>query len=120
MDDFFGSHPDSIMATYQVLMVYFWFWILGIPTKWSKLKWPHWIQIILGWLYNTRLMTVSLPKDKQDAYIELAVKYIRERDKGVVKKQLEKLDGCLQHSSVVTFPGKAKLRHLEHALCITY
>ena len=118
LDDFFGGHPDSISAMYQVLMVYFWFWVLGIPTKWSKLKWPHWIQIILGWLYNTRLMTVSLPKDKQDAYIELVLKYIRERAKGVVKKQLETLDGCLQHASVATYPGKAKLRHLEHALHI--
>ena len=118
LDDFFGGHPDSKMAMFQVLLVYFWFWFLGIPTKWSKLKWPHWLQIILGWLYNTRLRTVSLPPEKVITYSAHVTKLIRERQKGVGKKILEKVDGCLEHAAVAVFPGKAKLRHLQHALHI--
>ena len=116
LDDFFGGHPDSQMSLYQILVVYFWFWWLGIPTKWKKLKWPHWRQIILGWLYDTRRQTVSLPEDKVIVYTKYVTKLIRERKKRVGKKQLEIVIGCLEHAAVAVFPGKAKLRHLQHAL----
>ena len=41
---------------------------------------------------------------------------IREHQKGTDKKTLERLDGRLEHASVVTFPGKTRLRNLQHAL----
>ena len=116
LDDFFGGHSNSQMSLYQILVVYFWFWWLGIPTKWKKLKWPHWRQIILGWLYDTRRQTVSLPEQKVITYTKYVTDLIRGRDRGVGKKQLEVVIGCLEHAAVAVFPGKAKLRHLQHAL----
>ena len=57
-----------------------------------------------------------MPEGKRVAYTELVIRLIRERLKGTTKKVLEKLVGCLQHASPVVYPGKAKLRNLEHAL----
>ena len=99
-----------------MLAVWKLFILLGIPTQENKLKWPHWIQIILGWLYNTRLGTVSLPQLKVEVYSSMIITLLRERQRGTDKKTLERLDGRLQHSSVVVFPGKTRLRNLQHTL----
>ena len=48
LDDFFGGHPRAGIATQQVIVVFLWFAILGIPTQWKKLKWHNWKQTILG------------------------------------------------------------------------
>ena len=116
LDDFFGGHYDNDTAKLQVFAVYFWFWLLGIPTRWDKIKWPHWIQIILGWQYHTRFRTVSLPAQKRIAYKNRITKLIRERFKGTNKKQLEQINGCLEHASVAVYPGKAKNRNIQRAM----
>ena len=36
--------------------------------------------------------------------------------KGTDKKTLERLNGRLEHASVAVYPGKARLRNLQHAL----
>ena len=51
LDDFFGGHPSSYTAWLQLFSVVEWFSRLGIPTQWKKLKFPHWQQVILGWLW---------------------------------------------------------------------
>ena len=106
LDDFFGGHPKEDVAKSQMLAVWKLFILLGIPTQDNKLKWPHWLQIILGWLYNTRLQTVSLPPLKVEQYSAMIIILLREKQKGTNKKTYERLDGRLQHSSVVVFPGK--------------
>ena len=116
LDDFFGGHPNAAIANNQVIVVYLWFMFLGIPTQWKKLKWPNWRQIILGWLYDTRAQTVSLPAGKAIAYIAHITKIIRERRSGVFKKVLERIIGELEHAAVAVYPGKARLRNLHHAL----
>ena len=116
LDDFFGGHPKEDVAKSQMLAVWKLFILLGIPTQDNKLKWPNWLQIILGWLYNTRLQTVSLPPLKVEQYSAMIIILLREKQKGTNKKTYERLDGRLQHSSVVVFPGKTRLRNLQHAL----
>ena len=116
LDDFFGGHPKEEMAKSQMLAVWKLFILLGIPTQDNKLKWSHWLQIILGWLYNTRLQTVSLPPLKVEQYSAMIIILLREKQRGTNKKTYERLNGRLQHSSVVVFPGKTRLRNLQHAL----
>ena len=116
LDDFFGGNSDENKAKDQMMAVWKLFILLGIPTAMDKLKWPDWSQIILGWLYDTWAQTVSLPIKKCRAYMAMIVMLIRERQKGTDKKTLERLDGRLEHASVVTFPGKTRLRNLQHAL----
>ena len=116
LDDFFGGHRDPAIATQQIITVFLWLFFLGIPTQWRKLKWPHWKQIILGWLYNTRARTVSLPTAKQIAYTAHVTKLIREYERGVYKKTLEQVTGELEHASVAIYPGKTRMRNLHHAL----
>ena len=116
LDDFFGGHPDPSIALQQMEATYDWFYRLGIPTRLKKLKFPHWLQIILGWLWNTRARTVSLPDYKVRLYTAHVTRLIREQQKGTDKKELEKLNGELGHTSEVIYCGKAKQRNIEHAL----
>ena len=116
LDDFFGGHPDKFVATLQVKFVVYIFALLGIPTQWEKVKFPNCIQIILGWLYDTCAGTVSVPPDKVRAYVDLCVQLIREQERGTYKKHLEHVKGCLQWASPAVYPGKIRLRNLEHAM----
>ena len=116
LDDFFGGHTDPIVALQQLQAAYDWFDKLGIPTQLKKVKFPHYMQIILGWLWNTRAGTVSLPPAKVRAYSAQVTRLIRERQKGTDRKELEQLDGRLGHASLGIYCGKAKQRNIQHAL----
>ena len=116
LDDFFGGHLDEDVAKSQMMAVWKLFILLGILTALDKLKWPNWKQIILGWLYNTWAQTVSLPPNKCQEYMAFIIILIRERQRGTDKKMWERLDGRLEHAAVVVFPGKTRLRNLQHAL----
>ena len=60
---------------------------------------PNEVQIVLGWLLNTRLLILCLPKDKYIAYCRDIDEIIA---KGrVTKKELESILGKLIHSSYV-------------------
>ena len=116
LDDFFGGHQDPKIATKQVLAVEKIFADLGIPTQRRKLKFPNWNQIWLGWDFNTRRRDVAVPDDKVLTYTYHITTYIRERDRGATKKDLERLKGGLQWAAPVVYPGKSRLRNLDHAM----
>ena len=116
LDDVFGGHPSSDTAWQQVLYVVYYFWALGIPTQWKKVLFPSWLQVILGWLYNTRLGTFSLPRKKQLAYCGELDNVIREFERPFGKKELEHINGILEHSSFGVYPGKAKTRNIQFAM----
>ena len=116
LDDFFGGHRDPWIALKQLSAAYKCFDELGIPTQFKKVKFPHWIQIILGWVWDTRAGTVSLPQPKVVAYSAHVTRLIRERDKGATRKDLEHLDGRLGHARFGIYCGKAKQRNIQHAL----
>ena len=116
LDDFFGGHLDPSITLQQMEATYDWFYRLGIPTRLKKLKFPHWLQIFLGCLWNTRARTVSLPDYNVKLYTAHVTRLIREQQKGTDKKELEKLNGELGHTSEVIYCGKAKQRNIEHAL----
>ena len=97
-------------------VTYDWFHKLGIPTQGKKLRYPHWQQIILGWQWDTRAQTVSMPEYKVIAYSTHVTRLIRERQKGTNRKDLERLTGRLGHAAVAIYCGKAKQRNIEHAL----
>ena len=116
LDDVFGGHPSEDVAWEQVLQVVYWFWVLGIPTQWKKVIFPSFCNIFLGWQYNTRDRTYALPRDKQYAYdCELEV-VIREYQRSYGKKELEHINGFLEHAAVGVFPMKAKTRNLQYAM----
>ena len=114
LDDFFGGHPNGVTAMQQFSHVYQWFAKLGIPTQPNKLRYPSMTQIILGWLYNTITMTVSLPADKVEKYIAI-LRYLK-RNGTATKKKLEQVVGFLTHASVAIYPAKAFIRRLEQSL----
>ena len=116
LDDFFGGHHNYLIASLQCRFVVYIFALLGIPTQWKKVRFPDWNQILLGWLWNTRAGTVSVPPDKVRAYIDMCTQLIREQKRGTGKKHLEHVKGCLQWSSPAVYPGKIRLRNLEHAM----
>ena len=114
LDDFFGGSWDQEVAKIQFELTYEWFERLGIPTQLNKLKPPNWVQILLGWKFDTRARTVSLPDSKVEKYFGLVVQLIRSGRAD--KKQLEQLTGILHHASNVIYPGKAFVRRLEQVL----
>ena len=116
LDDVFGGHPKIDTAWQQILYVVYYFWALGIPTQWKKVRWPSCRQVILGWEYNTELSTYALPRKKQLAYIGELDNVIREFERPFCKKELEHLNGILEHASVGIYPGKAKTRNIQYAM----
>ena len=107
LDDVFGGHPSEEIAWQQVLYVVYWFWALGIPS---------WLQVCLGWEYNTRQRSYSLPRPKQYAYVNELDTVIREFERSYGKKELEHINGFLEHAAVGVFPMKAKTRNLQYSM----
>ena len=116
LDDVFGGHPSEEIAWQQVLYVVYWFWALGIPTQWKKVIFPSWLQVTLGWEYNTRQRTYSLPRPKQYAYVNELDNVIREFERPYCKKELEHINGFLEHAAVGVYPMKAKTRNLQYTM----
>jgi hypothetical protein len=56
-------------------------------------------QIVLGWMLDTRRLTVSLPDDKHLAWVSEIKDFIRH--KGGAKEELETLEGQLNHAAYV-------------------
>ena len=68
--------------------------------KWKAEGIPREVQMVLGWLINTRMMLLSLPRDKYLAYLKDIEEILSK--KGLINlKQLESMIGKLQHSSYV-------------------
>ena len=105
LDDFFGGNSNYDDALDQMQVTYDWFHKLGIPTQGKKLKYPHWRQLILGWIWDTRAQTVSLPDYKVRAYSTHITRLIRQRQKGTDRKELERLNGRLGHAAVAIYCG---------------
>ena len=116
LDDFFGGHPSEFVARAQCNFVVNTFALLGIPTQWKKVKFPSTQQKILGWLYDTVAQTVSVPPDKARRYRDMCTCLIQNKSHGTDKKSLEHVKGCLQWAAPAVFPGKIRLRNLEHAM----
>ena len=57
------------------------------------------MQIVLGWLINTRMMILALPMDKYLAYVKEIDVILENRRVDLMK--LESIVGKLQHSSYV-------------------
>ena len=68
--------------------------------KWKAEGIPREVQIVLGWLINTRKMLLCLPLDKYMVYLK-DIELIISRQGLMNLKQLESLIGKLQHSSYV-------------------
>ena len=77
LDDFMGGHQQLSVALNQMEATYDWFHKLGIPTQAKKMKFPNQLQIILGWLWNTREQSVSLPEYKIVSYSAHVTRLIR-------------------------------------------
>jgi hypothetical protein len=60
---------------------------------------PEEIQIVLGWLIDTRRLLVALPQDKFEAWLKSLDTIISTRD--CLKEALESLEGQLNHASFV-------------------
>ena len=116
LDDVFGGHPRNEVAWQQIVYVVYYFWLLGIPTQWKKVLFPGWAQIFLGWEYNTRLRNYSLPRKKQLSYCRELDVVIREFERSYGKKELEHINGFLEHAAVGVFTMKAKTRNLQYAM----
>ena len=77
---------------------------------------PKEIQIVLGWLINTRLLTMSLPNDKYLAWKKDIQKLIDHGD--VTKEELESVIGRLNHASYVLPLARHFLSGLQERLKI--
>ena len=114
LDDFFGGASNYLDALDQFEEVYHWMSALGIPTTAKKVIAPAQIQKILGFVYSTIDMTVSVPYGKIVRLQSLVSSMLR--NKFAYKKDLERLLGLLMWVSVVAFPCKAFARRLERSL----
>lgn len=68
--------------------------------KWKAEGVPREIQMVLGWLINTRRMLLCLPRDKYTAYLK-DVEEVISKQGHMNLNQLESLIGKLQHWSYV-------------------
>ena len=91
LDDFFGGACDEATAILQFEAVQRWMSDLHIPTSENKITAPSQEQKILGFLYNTLYMTVSVPQQKIAKALEQVDMLLRR--KYAYKKELEKLIG---------------------------
>ena len=68
--------------------------------KWKAEGVPREIQMVLGWLINTRLLLLCLPLDKYTTYVR-DIDIILSKNGKINLKQLESIIGKLQHASYV-------------------
>ena len=68
IDDFFGGHQKRATAQKQFNAVKEWWIRLGIPTQDRKCTPPTQVLRYLGFLFNARNRTLSVPKKKLDKY----------------------------------------------------
>ena len=83
---------------------------LGFSINWNKVEGPMQRLVFLGILIDTHLLTLSLPKDKQDEFSGLVKEYINK--KRVSRKQLERLIGKLNWACQVVRGGRNFLRRM--------
>ena len=115
IDDFFGGAPigADFSSEDQYNSVLEWFVKLGIPTKESKCKRPATRRRILGFLYDTILGMVFIPRDKElRILIEIDEMLAR---KTVTKQQILSLVGKLRWAAVCIYAGPAFVRRMEEA-----
>ena len=111
IDDYFGVHPDKEKAITIYNSLLDWFDTLGIPTTDDKCVPPGRLRRILGFNWNSHQLQVELPNKKRKKALKTLC-YMKHT--GVTdKKWLERIDGRLQHISIVVFPGKAFVRRFE-------
>ena len=111
IDDYFGVACTYERAKQLYDQLRWWFDKLGIPTQDEKCTPPAMIILILGWIWNSKKLEVQLPNKKQKKALKMLKKLLNSLLGE--KKFFEKLDGLLQHISLVVFPGKAFLRRFE-------
>ena len=88
-----------------------WFKRLGIPTTTDKCSPPSTRQKILGFLYDTVLQKVFIPKKKAAAILGEMEAVLAA--KTVERKKLQSLIGTLRWASVCFTGGPAFVRRLE-------
>ena len=86
---------------------------LGVEVNTEKCLPPARIQKVLGLIYDSESMSVSLPNSKVQ-------KYTNNMQGFVTRKSLEELIGQLTHSSYVIGPGRAFLQKLRKALYVKH
>ena len=79
LDDFFGGHSSERKANQQFHLLLTVFDVLNVPYQEHKCSLPSRVQKILGYVFDTRNMTVSIPTDKYNKTISLLRALYRRR-----------------------------------------
>ena len=113
-DDFIGCHRDHHKASLQFFRARFYFVKLKVEISVKKILAPAKVQKVLGWIFDTRSMSVSIPSNKRHAILKAIKRALR--NGFISHKCLERLVGRLQWCSLAMFPGKAFIRRLERIM----
>ena len=111
MDDFFGVHSDKNKAITQFNQAKYWMEQLNVPFNPKKAHPPEQSRKILGYIFDTRVQKIALCEQKRyKALLYITTVF---ENKGMYKKQGEKLMGILSTVAQLLHPGRAFLRRLQ-------
>lgn len=111
LDDFFGGDNSLEISLEQYNALHALCRYLGVKASKKKSFPPSQLLVILGFLYNTLQMTVSIPTDRAHDVARRVQILLGKRT--ATKKELLSIIGSLRWMSYVIFPGAAFVRNLE-------
>ena len=108
IDDFSFGAPSSVLCARLLQFVIQTFDFLGLVIKWEKLQAPSQSVKILGYLYDSRDLTVALPAEKVSEYSKFIAWILKRRS--VKRVIFESLLGKLNDAAKIVWPGRALLK----------
>ena len=112
LDDFSAGSPDKKTAWKQFNIFQEWLQYLGVPTQPKKCICPTHIIKILGFIYNTINMTLSVPELKIKEFI-LSIEELLSSPRRCSKQLIAEVVGRLNWTATVIFGARALIRPLE-------
>jgi hypothetical protein len=113
LDDFFGGHNAKPCTDRQFELFMGVMCTLNVPFNPDKCSPPAQWQKILGFIWDTRSMTVRIPDDKYEAVRKLLLEIRNNPKRKQTKRELLSLIGKLRWCSVAMFAAHAFVRRLE-------
>ena len=115
LDDTAGGHIKELIAWLQFILYTLFIYIIGLKFSKSKFTQPASTVLLLGFIFDLPLQTLSLNPAKVKEYLNVVIFLVNYPNRAS-EKLLEKVDGKLRHAAKAVQGGNAFVRGIEEQL----